>query len=104
MRIRDISRAAGISERTFRSAFHREHGVSPKQYELRERLRAVHAALSDAKALNVTDVASQYGFFELGRFAGIYKSTFGELPSQTLRGRHEVLPREVHRGRRERST
>ncbi len=86
IRIRDLSRAAGVSERTLRNAFHREHGVSPKQYELRERLRAVRQALCESAATaTVTTIASEYGFFELGRFAGIYKHTFGESPSQTMR-------------------
>jgi len=86
VRIGEVSRAAGISERAFRNAFHREHGLSPKQYELRERLLGARRALCDGPAsITVTSVASQYGFFELGRFAGVYKSVFGESPSQTIR-------------------
>ena len=84
-RIRDLSRASGISERAFRTAFHREHGVSPKQYEIRERLRAAREALRDVQAGTVTAIASQYGFSELGRFAGIYKTMFGESPSETMK-------------------
>ena len=88
IRIRDISRAAGVSERTLRNAFRREHGLSPKQYELRERLRAARQALcAGAATATVTTIASQYGFFELGRFAGIYKHAFGESPSQTMKVR-----------------
>ena len=86
IRIRDISRAAGISERALRNAFHREHGLSPKQYEMRERLTAARQALCDVHADDtVTSIASAHGFSELGRFAGRYKHAFGESPSQTIR-------------------
>ena len=88
IRIGEVSRVAGISERALRNAFHREHGLSPKQYDLRERLRRVRYALRHGPATaTVTSIASQHGFFELGRFAGIYKSAFGESPSQTIRVR-----------------
>jgi transcriptional regulator GlxA family with amidase domain len=85
-RIGVISRAVGVSERTLRNAFRREHGLSPKQYDVRERLQAARQALcSGTGSDTVTTVASQYGFFELGRFAGLYKDAFGETPSETIR-------------------
>jgi AraC-like DNA-binding protein len=88
VRIGEVSRAVGVSERTLRNAFHQEHGLSPKQYELRERLNAARQALCDITASDtVTDVASRHGFYELGRFASRYKHTFGESPSETLRAR-----------------
>lgn len=84
--IGDVSKAAGVSERTLRTAFHCEHGLSPKRYDIRERLRAARRALCDGRTFRtVTAIASQFGFFELGRFAGLYKIEFGESPSQTLR-------------------
>ena len=88
--VTELSRVAGVSERTLRAAFHDVVGVSPKQHMLRERLSAARAALSAAEpgTTTVTDVAMSYGFFELGRFAGRYRHTFGEAPSRTLR--HEV--------------
>jgi AraC family ethanolamine operon transcriptional activator len=61
--------------------------MSPKQYLLTVRLHGVRRALSDAgfRATTVTDVATDHGFFELGRFAASYREAFGEAPSETLR-------------------
>lgn len=92
VRIGRVSRAAGISERALRNAFHRDHGLSPKQFELRERLRATRQALCDVTARDtVTAIASQHGFYELGRFAGLYKHAFGESPSQTIRAHRREI-------------
>src|SRR3954454_14110350 len=82
----DLSRMAGVSERTLRSAFHDVLGISPKQWALKQRLTAAHEALlaADPTTTTVTEVAMSYGFFELGRFAGRYRMTFGQMPSETL--------------------
>ena len=80
--------ATGVSERSLRNACHAMYGTSPKRYATRRRLEAVHHALSEARPGRdtVTRIATDYGFFELGRFAGVYTSLFGERPSETLRG------------------
>jgi len=104
VRIGAISRAVGVSERTLRNAFHHEHGLSPKQYDVRERLEAARRALCEVRASEtVTSIASQFGFFELGRFAGLYKHVFGESPSETIRTRRGRAP-DHHRVSRVRST
>jgi AraC family ethanolamine operon transcriptional activator len=84
----EVSREAGVSERTLRAAFHDVVGLSPKQYALTDRLRSAREALQAAApgTTTVTEVATAHGFFELGRFAGRYRAAFGELPSRTLRG------------------
>jgi transcriptional regulator GlxA family with amidase domain len=88
VRLRHLSSLTGVSERALRNAFHRELGLSPKQFDLRERLNAARRALCDGgDDETVTTVATRFGFFELGRFARIYKNAFGESPSQTIKAR-----------------
>ena len=85
--VADLCRAAGVSERTLRNAFHNVYGLSPKQYLLRHGLEEAHRALQVAQGARgaVTLVATDCGFFELGRFARAYRRLFGESPSDTLR-------------------
>ena len=85
--IAELCAVTGVSERSLRNACHAVCGTSPKRYLTRRRLEAVRHALSEARPGRdtVTRIATDYGFFELGRFAGIYTSFFGERPSDTLR-------------------
>jgi transcriptional regulator GlxA family with amidase domain len=61
--------------------------MSPTQYMRSVRLRDVRRALraSEGRGATVTNVATSYGFYELGRFAAAYREAFGEVPSETLR-------------------
>jgi transcriptional regulator GlxA family with amidase domain len=78
----------GISERGLRNAFYGVRGMGPKRRMLALRLQRVHHALTKecVEPTSVTHVATQYGFYELGRFAATYKLAFGEVPSATLYG------------------
>jgi transcriptional regulator GlxA family with amidase domain len=99
-----LCRVTGVSERGLRNAFYGIHGVSPKRWMIAERLVRTQIALraSCDGATTVTTVATEHGFFELGRFAAIYKKTFGEAPSETLqtagfiRGRSPRKPMKEH--------
>ena len=79
--------AAGVSERTLRTAFHEYFGVGPVRYLQLRQLRQVHSALraADPEAASVGDLLVQHGEWEFSRFARRYRRLFGELPSQTLR-------------------
>ena len=85
--IAHLSLLVGVSERGLRNAFIAVRGMSPKRYVIHDRLNEVRRALTDPRAPNatVTNIATEHGFFELGRFAGRYKAAFGETPSETLR-------------------
>jgi AraC family ethanolamine operon transcriptional activator len=84
--VAQLSSVAGVSERSLRNAFYDVYTTSPKRYMKLWQLHQVRRALrrGDACTATVTDVATCYGFYELGRFAGAYKSLFGEVPSETL--------------------
>jgi transcriptional regulator GlxA family with amidase domain len=81
-----LCQTLAVSERTLRKAFHRIHGLPPCRHLRMLRLsRARRALLSaDCKLSSVTEIATSFGFVELGRFSVEYRTVFGESPSQTL--------------------
>ncbi|MEY9954152.1 AraC family transcriptional regulator [Leifsonia sp. EB34] len=83
----DIAAAVGASVRTLARGFRDHLGTSPGAYLARARLDGAHRDLAAGRPENtsVSQVAADWGFFNLGRFAGRYRATFGVLPSQTLR-------------------
>jgi AraC-like DNA-binding protein len=83
----ELCAAINVSERTLRSCCAEFLGISPSRYLSLRRLRLAHVALrgSGSASANVAEVARRYGFSDLGRFAGAYRATFGEMPSATLR-------------------
>ena len=85
--IAKLCQVAGVSERSLRNAFYDVRGMSPKRCVVRARLVEARRALCDARGTRgaVTAIATDYGFYELGRFASTYKAVFGESPSETLR-------------------
>lgn len=85
--VEQLASAAGVSERTLRDAFQQYFGVAPVRYLNRRTLHQVRKALktADPSLTTVTELATQFGVWELGRFARDYCSLFGELPSETLR-------------------
>jgi transcriptional regulator GlxA family with amidase domain len=86
LHISALCRALAVSERTLRKAFHKIHGVPPCRQLRMLRLSQARGALlsADCKFATVTEIATSFGFVELGRFSVEYRKAFGENPSQTL--------------------
>jgi AraC-like DNA-binding protein len=82
-----LSRALGVSERTLRKLFNEIHGRPPSRHLRMLRMSQVRGALLSARGqvATVTEIATNYGFAELGRFSVEYRKVFGESPSKTLR-------------------
>jgi AraC-like DNA-binding protein len=80
--VRNLATAAGISQRHLARVFRETLGTSPHQYMQTERMNAVHRALraADRESTTVTDLAQQWGFTELGRFAGAYMTAVRRIP------------------------
>jgi AraC-like DNA-binding protein len=84
--IPEICKAIRVPDRTLRMCCEEYLGMGPKRYLLLRRMHLARRALRQAEsdATSVTEIATQFGFWQLGRFAVEYQSLFGESPSATL--------------------
>jgi AraC-like DNA-binding protein len=81
----DIARASGVPGRTLLEHFKNHRSVSPMRYLREARLARVRQALLSANdTATVTDIAMNWGFSHLGRFAAEYRGQYGESPSETF--------------------
>ncbi len=82
-----LSQQTGVNARTLTRAFKKAYGKGPIAYHRDLRLAHARAELlaADPEATSVTGVATKYGFYQLSHFAVLYRQTYGELPSKTLR-------------------
>ena len=83
----ELSAQVGASYWTLRDCCLEYLGMSPKRYLWLRRMHLARRALrsADTERKTVTDIASDYGFWEFGRFSVDYRSLFGESPSTALR-------------------
>ncbi len=88
----EVCRAIGVGDRTLRLRCAEHLGMSPHRYLWLRRMHQVRRALirADSSKATVTDIAIDFGFGELGRFAVTYGRLFGEKPSETLRRAPEM--------------
>ena len=84
--IAELADGAGVSRRTLHDGFRRFRSTTPMRQLTAMRLAAARRRLRQGDVgLTVSRVATEVGFPQFGRFAGLYRQAFGELPSATLR-------------------
>jgi AraC-like DNA-binding protein len=85
--VAELCAASGASDRTLRACCQEHLGMSPMRYLWLRRMHLARRAMrmADPAAATVTEIATSYGFWELGRFSVAYRSLFGESPSAALR-------------------
>jgi transcriptional regulator GlxA family with amidase domain len=84
----DLASAVHMSPRALQYAFRRHLHSTPTEYLRQVRLRRARRDLLAAditRGDTVTSVALRWGFSSTSRFAHRYHTTYGELPSHTLR-------------------
>jgi AraC-like DNA-binding protein len=84
----DIAEAVHVTPRAVQYMFRRNLDMTPMQYLRRIRLHHAHEALVAADRMqdSVTAIAARWGFMHTGRFAVLYRDTYGRSPHTTLRG------------------
>ena len=88
----EICAAIGVAERTLRVCCEQHLGMGPIRYLSLRRMHLVRRALlrADHAMATVTRIATDHGFWELGRFSVTYRNLFGETPSACLRRTPDV--------------
>jgi len=84
----DVARLASelaVSEQTLRRRIHRAAGVTPVEFLRQQRLTHAKQLLETRAHNTVAEVANAVGIFNAGRFAKLYRETFGQSPSEVLK-------------------
>lgn len=81
----EVAQRSGYSLRALELLFRRGVGTTPGRWFINMRLNgALRDLLVPGQTLNVSDIASKWGFRHKSRFAAQFFSTFGELPGDIL--------------------
>lgn len=83
--IETLAAVSAVSGRTLFAGFEKFLGLSPMRYLRDIRLERVRRDLLDpGQPHSVTEIATRWGFFQLGRLAAEYRRRYSETPRETL--------------------
>jgi AraC-like DNA-binding protein len=82
----DLCSAANVSAPTLIAAFRDVTGTTPMRFFKLKRLMRVRneLLLGRASVIAIKQAGLKHGFTQLGRMSVLYRSVYGEMPSQTL--------------------
>jgi AraC-like DNA-binding protein len=86
LQVASLALAADVTSRTLLRTFRQQLGVGPASYLKLRQLNMVRRALRGkcGPSSKITNIMSEHGVTEFGRFASEYKALFGERPSETV--------------------
>lgn len=89
--INEVAAAVHLTPRAVQYLFRRQLGTTPTEYMRRVRLNRAHQELISGSptTAKVTEIAQRWGFAHTGRFAVLYRQTYGQSPHSTLRQQTE---------------
>jgi len=95
--VQALAEAADVSERTLHRAFKKYFHIGPKRYLKIRQLNLVRNAIrqNHPTPTNITDILTEHGVTEFGRFATEYKALFNESPTETLQKHLALRPRDT---------
>lgn len=84
--INDIAAAVHLTPRAVQYLFQRQLDTTPTKYVRRVRLQCAHDDLIAGAPSHstVSEIARRWGFAHTGRFAVLYRQTYGQSPQATL--------------------
>lgn len=82
--VQELMAISNMSERALYYLFREVQGTTPLAFIRRRKIEHLQRELYDHHSTrNITQIAMDYGFTNLGRFADLYRKQVGELPSET---------------------
>lgn len=78
--INELAKKAGISRKYFTILFKRQYGISPKSYQVSQRMNYAKYLLQESD-ISIKEIATQLGYTDQYIFSKQFKSIIGHAPS-----------------------
>lgn len=79
--VAEVAASLGVCERQIYLIFKNEANVTPLQYMQELKLSLIEEELKMRGTRTITEIATDYGFTNMGRFSALYRKKTGVLPS-----------------------